>query len=41
MVAIFAGHPAVATDFQAELGKLPDLERLLAKAVTLLTHFQR
>ena len=41
MVDVFGEHAAVAADFQARLGKLPDLERLLAKAVTLLVQFQR
>ena len=40
MVAVFGEHAAVAAEFQAEIGKLPHVERLLAKAVTLLTSFQ-
>ena len=41
MVAVFGEHAEVAMEFQAALGELPDLERLLAKAVTMLTHFHR
>ena len=40
MVAEFSEHAGIATEFQAEIGKVSDLERLLTKAVTLLTRFQ-
>ncbi len=41
MVAVFGEHAGVAAEFQAQIHKLPDLERLLAKAVTMLMRFQR
>ena len=41
MVATFGEHAGIATEFQAELRKLPDLDRLLAKAVMMLMRFQR
>jgi len=41
MVAVLSEHAGVAAEFQAEVRKLPDLERLLAKAVTMLTRFQK
>ena len=40
MIAVLTEHAAVAAEFQAEIRKLPDLERLLAKAVSLLTRLQ-
>lgn len=41
VVEAFVAHPGPAGDFQFILETLPDLERLLAKAVTMLTRFQR
>ena len=34
-------HPATADWYQGALGSLPDLQRLLPKAVALLSRFQR
>ena len=41
MVAVFGEHAGIAAEFQAQIRKLPDLERLLAKAVAMLMRFQR
>ena len=41
MIAVFGEHAGVAGEFQAEVRKLPDLERLLTKAVKMLMRFQR
>ena len=41
MVAVLSEHAGVASEFQAAIGRVPDLERLLVKSVTLLTRFQR
>ena len=41
MVETFMKNPAIGGWFQAALGSLPDLERLLPKAVALFTRFKR
>lgn len=39
MIAVLGEHAAVASEFQAAIGKVPDLQRLLVKSVTLLKRF--
>ena len=39
MIAVLGEHAAIAAEFQTAIGKIPDLERLLVKSVTLLKRF--